>query len=83
MSMNIKKAGTHERARQLAKLAGESLTDAVDRAITERLERIRKTRNKERSIQKMLAIGRELSKLPVLDPRHPDDILYDANGLPK
>ena len=46
MSLNIKKEATHRRAQELARLAGETMTQAVDRAIEERLERIRKTRNR-------------------------------------
>jgi hypothetical protein len=30
-----------------------------------------------------MEIGRRASALPVLDPRHPDEILYDEFGLPK
>jgi hypothetical protein len=30
-----------------------------------------------------MAIAEEFSKLPVLDDRDPDEILYDEYGLPK
>jgi len=33
--------------------------------------------------QRLLDIGRGVAALPDLDPRHPDEILYDAHGLPK
>jgi len=46
MSLNIKNEDTHRRARELARLVGEPMTQAVDRAITERLERVRKARNR-------------------------------------
>ncbi len=37
MGMNIKSEDTHRRAKQLARMAGETIAEAVDRAVTERL----------------------------------------------
>jgi antitoxin VapB len=83
MSLNIKNEATHRRAQELARLAGESMTRAVDRAIGERLERIRKTRNRGALAERLLKIGHECARLPVLDKRTPEEMLYDENGLPK
>jgi antitoxin VapB len=83
MSLNIKNEDTHRRARELARLAGETMTQAVDRAIAERLERIRKTRNRTVLAERLLEIGRECASLPVLDARRPEEMLYDEHGLPK
>ena len=83
MSLNIKNEGTHRRARKLADLMGETMTEAVDRAITERLERASRSRNRERRVQRLLQIGRECAALAVLDERSPEDMLYDERGLPK
>ena len=83
MSLNIKNEATHRRAQELARLAGETMTEAVDRAIGERLERIRKTRNRGALAGRLLKIGRECARLPVLDKRSPEDMLYDDKGLPK
>jgi len=77
MSLNIKNEDTHLRAKQLARLAGETMTEAVDRAIAERLERIRRKSNKAGLVERLLEIGRECAALPVLDNRRPDDMLYD------
>ena len=63
MSLNIKNEETHRRVRELAQLAGETMTEAVDRAVVERLERIRKKRNKARLVERMLEIGHECAKL--------------------
>ena len=41
MSLNIKNEQTHDLARELASLTGESLTEAVTVAVRERLERLR------------------------------------------
>jgi len=83
MSLNIKNEATHRRAKELARIAGESMTEAVDRAIAERLERLRKRRNKAALVAQLLEIGEQCSKLPVLDSRTPEEMLYDEHGLPK
>jgi len=83
MSLNIKNEETYRRAQELARLAGENMTGAVDRAIVERLHRIRKRRNRADLVQRLLKIGRECAALPVLDRRKPEDMLYDKNGLPR
>ncbi len=83
VSLNIKNETTHARAQELAKLAGETMTGAVDRAISERLARLRKRRNRAEFIERLLKIGRECAKLPILDHRNADEMLYDKDGLPK
>jgi antitoxin VapB len=83
MSLNIKNDNTHRRAKELARLAGETMVEAVDRAIAERLERIRRRRNKGALVERLLEIGHECSSLPVLDKRRPEEMLYDKKGLPK
>ena len=83
MSLNIKNEETHRRAKELARLAGESLTEAVDRAIVERMERLRRRRNKAALVERLLEIGHECAALPVLDRRRPEDMLYDKHGLPR
>ena len=83
VSLNIKDEATHRRAQELARLAGETMTRAVDRAIAERLERIRKTRNREGLAERLLKLGQECARLPVLDKRTPEEMLYDEHGLPK
>ena len=83
MSLNIKNEETHRRVRELARLAGETMTQAVDRAVTERLDRLSRARNRTRRVGKLLQIGRECAALPVLDERSPEDMLYDERGLPR
>jgi antitoxin VapB len=83
MSLNIKNEETHRRAKELARIAGENMSEAVDRAIAERLERIRRTRNRAAVANRLLKIGRECAALPVVDDRSPEEMLYDQNGLPK
>jgi antitoxin VapB len=84
MSLNIKNEETHRLVRQLARLTGESMTAAVDNAVRERLERVR--RDKKGSLaERLLQIGRECAahmKEPYLSIDH-GDMLYDEKGLPK
>jgi antitoxin VapB len=83
VSLNIKNEETHRRVRELAGLAGETMTQAVDRAVVERLDRLTRARNRARRADKLLQIGRECAALPVLDERSPEDMLYDERGLPR
>jgi hypothetical protein len=59
MSLSIKNRETHRRAQELARLADETMTDAVDRAIRERPDRIRRLRNKAALVERILKIGQE------------------------
>ena len=83
MSLNIKNEETHRRVRELARLTGETMSEAVDRAVAERLERLRRKRNREAVAERMLDIGKTCAGLPVLDARSADGMLYDEHGLPK
>jgi antitoxin VapB len=88
MPLNIKKKETHEAARRLAELTGETLTEAVDKAIHERLERInaRTALNKEELWQRIKQMQDDLAKAPTYDRRTAQEILddmYDEDGLPR
>ena len=83
MSLNVKNAATRRRVRELARLAGETMPQAVDRAVTERLDRLKTSRNRPQRVDRLLQIGRECAALPVLDERSPEDMLYDDRGLPR
>jgi antitoxin VapB len=84
MSLNIKNEKTHRRVRELARLTGESMTAAVDKAVQERLERVRSSKQGSLA-QRLLLIGRECAPLwkePYKSMDH-GDLLYDEKGLPK
>ncbi len=81
--LNIKNPETRRLASELARLTGESVTEAVTAALKERLDRINTPKSREGIAEKLLEIGRRAAARPVLDSRHPDDILYDEFGLPK
>jgi antitoxin VapB len=85
MALSVKDPDADRLARALAQLTGETLTEAVIKALRERLEReLRKDESTERLIEDVMDIGRHCAALPLLDTRRPDEILgYDKNGLPR
>jgi antitoxin VapB len=85
MSLNIKNEETYRLIRELADLTGESMTGAVTEAVRERLERIRRTDDREGIAERLHAIAVEMNaRLPAdfFDIDH-GDLLYDEDGLPK
>ena len=72
-------------AQELSCLTGENLTQAVIRAIEERLERerIREQQNRKGIGTQLQQLADQCVALPLLDARHPDEILYDEHGLAK
>jgi antitoxin VapB len=85
MALHISNSKANRLARRLARQTGETLTDAVIRALEERLAKndLRGRENREARKAAILAILHEMDGLPVLDPRSPDELLgYDENGLP-
>ncbi|HEY3000879.1 MAG TPA: type II toxin-antitoxin system VapB family antitoxin [Kribbellaceae bacterium] len=85
MSMNIKNQQTHDLARELASLTGETVTQAVTVAIRERLDRLRDEAGAEQRIADMHALAREIRELlpPDAFAVPHGDLLYDEMGLPK
>jgi antitoxin VapB len=83
MPLNIKSPEADRVVRELAALTGESITDAVIRAVEERLERERARRASGRMRRELERIGQRYRALPLLDERRAEEILdYDAHGLP-
>lgn len=84
MVLNIKNREAHQLAITLAKLTGETLTQAVIRSLRERLQRESGRARDGDLADGLMKIGERCAALPVLDPRSPDEILgYDAHGIPR
>lgn len=83
MAIHIKDPKADQLARELAKVTGESLTEAVTKALEERLARQRKPRSMEQRRAAIEEIVRRFNALPALDRRSPEEMLYDEYGLPK
>lgn len=85
MAVDTLEPETDQLARELAKLTGESINQAIKTALNERLARERRLRDADRAARmaRIQEIIREVQKLPVLDDRPADELLgYDENGLP-
>ena len=83
MTLNIKDAEAERLARELARRTGTTMTGAVVTALRERLAREeRKARNADDFVREIMAIADHCSRLPVLDNRRPEEMLYDEHGLP-
>ncbi len=85
MGVIIKNPATEAKIRKLAERTGESLTDAVDQAVGERLERLGPARRKGRVNRKRLAaLLACFDSLPKINEHLTDEeiIGYDEGGLP-
>ena len=84
MALNIRNPEAERLAAALAKLTGETKTEAVTRALRDRLARLRRERTRRRLADELDEIAQHCARLPVRDPRTPDEILgYDEHGLPR
>ncbi|THV24555.1 type II toxin-antitoxin system VapB family antitoxin [Glycomyces paridis] len=83
MALSIKSPAADRLARELVAATGESLTEAVETAIRERLERQTQGARSRRIHRRLDALRDELRHVPVVDDRAAEEILgYDENGLP-
>ena len=83
MALNIRNAEAERLAAELAQYTGETKTEAVTKALEERLDRVRREKTGRRLSDDLKDILRRFDSLPVLDDRPADEILgYDENGLP-
>ncbi len=83
MSLNIKRPEAEQLAHALAQQTGETITEAVIKALEERLVRIQGKRAPTELRNVLLKIGHRCALLPDRDLRSPDAIIgYDQSGLP-
>jgi len=83
VALSLKDKETDRLAREVASLTGESLTDAIRKALAERFERERLRRGQPaRLADQLAALGHECAALPDFDTRSPDEIVgYDDTGM--
>ena len=83
MAVSIKNPETERLARQIARETGETLTQAIQRSLKERRDRLSRQRRGRISTEGLEDILRRVDALPTLDTRTEDEILgYDGQGLP-
>jgi len=84
MALNIRNSEAERLAEAVARLAGETKTEAVTKALRDRLARLRREHAGSCLADELDDIGRHCAQLPVMDRRTADEILgYDDNGLPR
>jgi antitoxin VapB len=83
VALNIRNHETEKLASDLAALTGETKTEAVTKALRERLALMKRRRNKRRLADRLDEIAKHCASLPMLDRRTAEDMLYDDQGLPR
>ena len=80
--MNIRSAKVDEIVQRLARLTGEDVETALERAVEERLSRVAPPMPVDRKTA-INSFFEKASSLRVLDPRPADELVgYDRFGLP-
>ncbi len=83
MALSIKSDEADRLARELAAETGETLTEAVETALRERLDR-EHARHAASMSSRLKRLAADAVALPVADDRAPEDIIdYDDAGLPR
>ena len=83
MALNIRNLETQRLAEALVKLTGETKTEAVTKALRDRLVRLKRERVSRSLAEELDRIATHCASLPVLDRRTDDQILgYEDHGLP-
>jgi antitoxin VapB len=81
MSLTIQDANAEQLARRLAEATGESIAQAVARALEERWQKLRPIVPPNVRAEHILGIAKRSGALPELDRRSPDAILgYAEDG---
>jgi len=81
MAMSLKNPRAEALAREVARETGESLTQAIVRALEERLERLRGRRAAPDVAREIIRVAERCQALPDLDRRSADEILgYGPDG---
>jgi hypothetical protein len=86
MALSIKNREVEANARELAALTGKPITRAVNVALVCEIKREKAAGKKLPEDQFMAAIRdiqARVAKMPILDSRSLNEILYDDFGLPK
>ncbi|MGH9490684.1 MAG: type II toxin-antitoxin system VapB family antitoxin [Terriglobales bacterium] len=84
MALNLRNPEAEQLAAEVARRTGETKTQAVIRALRERLARINQERRRRSLADELEAIADHCARLPVLDTRPADEVLgYAERGLPR
>lgn len=83
MPISLKSPETERLARILAEATGESITEAITRALEERLQRLDAARSFSQYLMPIQRVQQRIRERPVLDARTAEDIIgYGDDGAP-
>ena len=83
MTIRIKNVETEEMARKVAELTGETLTEAIRVALTERYDRLLRARAGNTRLEELTEIAMRCARRPLISQMSDDEILgYDEFGVP-
>lgn len=81
MPITVKNEKVEEMAREVARLSGRSLTEAIGHALRDQLRQLKQARRAPRARGALLEIAARCGSLPDVDTRPPEEILgYDDHG---
>ncbi len=86
MALHINNAAVEQTVRELAGVTGESMTDAIGAAATERLERIKRhdVKTDMPSVEEIMQMIRSYNLQPINEDLTEDEILgYGPDGIPE
>lgn len=84
MALSIRNAKAEKLARELAAESGENITQAITRALEERLQRMRGRSMAIDLAEEIMKISKRCSEIPDQDQRPPNEILgYGPAGVPE
>lgn len=82
MAINLKNKLVEEQIRELARITGETVTEAIGKAVDQRIKVIGSRASNLGVKEAILSIGTECSKLPDLSNASTEEILgYSSEGL--
>ncbi len=82
MAINIKDTETDRLAREVAKQTGETITNAIQTALKERLQRLSGRSKATTTREKLNEILQRVDALPTVDHRSEDVVVSHDGGLP-
>lgn len=84
MQLNIKDDEAYRLAKELSRLTGQKMTTVVIEALRDRLSTLslEKKATEADHLAHIMDLGVQCAALPEVNTAAPDDILYDAAGLP-
>jgi antitoxin VapB len=84
MPLSIRNDKAEKLARELAAMSGENITQAITRALEERLKRLRGRSMATDLAGEIMKISKRCSQIPDQDLRNPDEMLgYGPTGVPE